>query len=106
MTNPYEIGLARNPEPEEPMNTEEEEVIAECEECGEEIKADDESLAVIAADGKVKHWCSYCMERRHSDPVRFVTDMLEALGVYYVYDWADEADEACRTHAARMKVGV
>ena len=102
MDNPYYIGLADNPEP--PEEERYPEVIAECEDCGDEIKDYEESLAVVGADGKVHHWCRYCLNRPTYSPERLIEDILETVGAFHVYGYADDNEEACRSAAERMKV--
>lgn len=83
--------------------TEEDDTVAECERCGEKIRDADESLAVVTADGKVKHWCRSCLHPAY-EPESLIEDIIEAVGAFGVYGYADDNDEACRGAAERMKV--
>lgn len=82
---------------------EDEDVVAECYRCGDELKGSDETLAVVGADGEVHHFCQNCIKHARLFPESVITDILEAAGVWYATGWADEADEACRGAAERQK---
>lgn len=94
---------ADNPEPDfseegEPRT------IAECQCCGRTLKDSDESLAFVTNDGEVLHWCCYCISDGRLFPERLVTDILEAAGVFHSYGYSDDAEDACRGAAERMKI--
>lgn len=82
---------------------EDEEVVAECERCGDELKDSDESLAIVGTDGQVHHFCVYCVRHAEINPWSVITDILEAAGIWYATGWADENDEAARGAAERQK---
>jgi hypothetical protein len=82
---------------------EDEDTVAECERCGDELKDSDESLAIVGADGQVHHFCAYCIRHARVNPESVITDILEAAGIWYATGWADETDEAARSASERQK---
>lgn len=74
-------------------------IVTRCDNCGEPIyNWENDTLAVISEDGlRANVYCQYCTGKS----LRFVEDVLEAAGLWYMHGWADDVNDCANSEVTR-----